>query len=717
MSNFVISDTLPLLKQDLISSDYTGYFEITDYYRYLGYAEHFDDDPVIAKAHAIEKVFVLHEKHIYDNDLVAGSMRGCFSEKYSAEELAYASKIANNYGKNTFWTNVDHDAIDYGSVLSFGVNGIISKINASMEKHSDLKKLLFLQSAHITMNAFSEMIRGYAEAARIKAEVTGKENLYEIARICDKVSREKPETFHEALQLVWLIHVSFLYENRYAMALGRLDQYLYPFYLNDNISEEQAKELISCTLYKIYERNIITSHIHNTGQDDVVNIVIGGVKRDGSDAVNELSYIILDAVKECKVPGPNLSARVSNKNPDEFIDKCLEVIGTGIGYPALMNDEVNIAALERYGYKPEDCNDYCMVGCIENFLPGKQPPWSDGRFNSPKYLELALNNGRCMLSNVQRGPETGDAENFKSMDEFLSAVKTQMQHGASEYVRVFNNDASRYNHDLYSQPYLSCYHDDCIVRGLDVRNGGSVYPSIHGAASMGIATFTDSLTAIEKVVYDDNVISLSTLRDVLKNNFEDNDDIRSILLKMPKYGNNDAYADKYAQWFVDTHYEIFSGYKTFDGGGFYLAIASNIDNIPAGKEIAATPDGRMSMQPLSDAASPGHGMDINGITSVLLSCSKPDFTKVACGSVLNIKFAGSIFEQKNIAKLRSLVRVYFERGGQEMQINCVSREDLIHATNNPDLYKNLVVRVSGFSAFYVDLSNEVQMDILERTEH
>lgn len=709
--------TLDLLKQELSGADFTGSRRIEDYYRYLGYKEHYEANPMEAKAHAIAKLFTAHEKYIYDNDLVAGSLQGCYSDGYSEHELGYAAKIADSYGKNTFWTNLDHDAIDYEMALGVGVGGIIEKIDASMKTHSDKKKLTFLRSARIAMTAFSEMIKGYGEAAQKKAETTQNSNHYEIARICRKIARARPETFHEALQLVWLIHMSFLYEGRYAMALGRMDQYLYPFYQKDTISRERATELVACTLYKIYEKNIITSFIFKAGQDDVVNIAIGGVKRDGSDAVNELSYIILDAVKECRVPGPNLSARISQKNPDAFLEKCLEVIGTGIGYPALMNDEVNVEALGRYGYSMEDCRDYCMVGCIENFIPGKQVPWSDGRYNSPKYVELALNNGRCMLTGVQMGPETGDAEGFNTVDQLLAAVKTQMAHGAAEYVGIFNNESLRYDHVLYSQPYLSCYHQDCIGRGLDIRDGGSVYPSIHGAGCMGIATVSDSLAAIEKAVYEDKALSLGQLRDILISDFEGREDIRRQLLDAPKYGNNDDFVDKYAQWYVDTHYELLSKYRTVDGGGIYVAIASNVSNIPAGLEIAASPDGRKSKEPLSDAASPGHGFDVNGITAVLLSCSKPDYTKSACGTVLNVKFDGGVFKPKNIEKLRSLVRVYFERGGQEMQVNCVSREMLMDASANPEMYRDLVVRVSGFSAFYVDLSREVQQDILERTEH
>jgi len=693
-----------------------GLPNICDYLMYLGYREHYNDDSLTAKAYATAKLFTDHEKHIYDNDLIVGSIYGKFSDKYTNAELSSAQRIAGSYGKNSFWTNADHFAADFETPLKIGIGGMIEKIKKSIEKYqNNKKKQIFLNAMLITMTGFSEMIKGYGKAAMEKAKVTGNPELFEAAKICEKIALDKPGNFREALQLVWFIHLSFLYESRYAMALGRLDQYLYPFYKKDSITYERALEFMECALYKIHESNVYY------GGDDVVNIAIGGVTRDGKDAVNELSYIILEAVKNCAVPGPNLSARISAKNPEQFLDECLKVIGTGIGYPALMNDEVNVAALSRYGYSIQDCRNYCMVGCIENFIPGKQPPWSDGRFNSPQYLDLTLNNGVNTMTGVKTGIETGDisdADQFDTMEKFLTALKIQMDHGLSEYMRLFNNEAERYDKIMYSQPYLSCYCRDCIGKGLDIRDGGAIYPSAHSPCCMGIATVADSLAAIEKIVYKDKIITLAELRDILAVNFENHEEIRSRLLKAPKYGNNDDEADKYAKWFVDTHFGIYSKYRTFDGGGVYVAIASNVNNIPAGTEVAATPDGRQKGEPLSDASSPTHGMDKSGLTAVMLSCSKPDFTKAACGTVLNIKFSSDMMTgEPDRKKIAALLRVYFKRGGQEAQINCVSKEILRDASENPEMYRNLVVRISGFSAYYTELSKAVQKDILERTEY
>lgn len=695
-----------------------------NYLAYLGYSQHYDDPVPIARAYAIESLFTRHKKHIYDNDLVAGSIRGRITtDPISDAQLQLADRVVASYGSNYFLTNADHFAPDYKTFLKDGVQGTLDKIDKSLEVHKNdpdfAKKEVFLKAAKITMKAFSQMIRQYGEAAKAKAqELTdpfNKSNLQKIANICEKISLKAPETFHEALQLVWFVHLSFQYEGRYAMALGRLDQFLYPYYENDvkngTLTRDQALKLVQYTLFKIGENRYF-------GFDDVVNIAIGGVKRDGTGGVNELSYIILEAVKNCNIPGPNLSARLYKGMPDEFLDECLKVIGTGLGYPALMNDEVNIPALHRVGYALEDCRDYCMVGCIENFIQGMQPPWSDSRYNVPKYIELAWNNGKCAQTGVQMGPQTGDVSEFKTMADFMAALEKQMAFGAAEYVALFNNENQRYNKFNYMQPYLSCYCASCIERGLDINDGGAYYPSAHGAGCMGIATVADSLAAIEEAVYNRKICTFETLKEALLADFNGYEDLRAKLLNLPKYGNNIDLVDKYAVWFVDITHKLFSKYRTWDGGAFYTAIASNVQNISAGSVIAATPDGRKNGMPLSDAASPMRHADKNGPTGVINSVTKPDYTKVACGTVLNQKYTPNMFtDPQKRAKLLALIKTYFAKGGQEMQINSVNRAILQDAMDHPENYRDLVVRVSGFSAYYTQLDRSVQLDILQRTEH
>ena len=678
-----------------------------------GYEAHLDDPIPLARAHAAAALFTGHAKHIYPHDRILGSLRGALG-KASPARLAWARELADSYGRNTFWTNCDHYAPDYPTFLAQGIPGTLARIADARIVHAgDPGRLQNLEAMELTLRGFREMILGYAQAARNAAG--GDPELLAAADACQAVADAPPATFRESLQLAWLCHTAFLYEGRYAMALGRMDQYLYPYYAADRaagrITPEEAQDLLACTLLKIGEYRLL-------GGDDVVNIAIAGCTRQGDPALNPLSYAILRAVRDCNIPGPNLSARLYPGVDEGFLDECLQVIGTGLGYPALMNDAVNIPALAAKGYPLEDARDYAMVGCIENFIPGKQPPWSDGRYNTPKYLELALNGGVCMLTGVPMGPPTPPAEEMASMEDFMAALKRQMRHGASLYMARFRNENDRYRRENYTQPFLSLFCQDCIGRGLDIREGGALYPSVHGAGCMGIATVADSLAAIHRVVFQEGRCTLAQLRDALAADFQGREPLQAALLRAPKYGNGDPFVDQYAQWFVDFQAELFDGYRTPDGGRVYIAIASNVQNIPAGREVAATPDGRRARAPLSDAASPMHGMDRQGPTAVIRSVTRPDYTKVACGTVVNQKYSPEMFSRpEKRALLRSMIQVYLAQGGQEIQINAVSRELLRDAMDHPEAYGSLVVRVSGFSAYYTTLDRTVQEDILQRTQH
>ena len=700
--------SLKELKTEMAACANGGAYILTDLLA-KGYTENMSQSNVLRRADGIYSLFTGHGKYVYDNDRILGSMRGMYSG--NVNRIPDAGKIVSEMGNRNFSTGFDHYAPNYEHFLKNGIKGTVDNIDMSLKKYSDDKqKQDFLRAARKTMEAMSIVLEQYADEAE-------KKGLTEAAQRCRNVAHNAPVTFGEALQLMFAAHMLFVYEGRYAMALGRMDQYLYPYYKADKeagrITREDAEDLVACALYKFHERTVLW------GADDVVNIAIGGVKpEDGSDAVNELSYIILDAVNDCHIPGPNLSARISKHTSMDFIDACLKVVGTGLGYPAMMNDEVNIAALERYGYKKEDCRNYCMVGCIENFIQGKQPPWSDGRYNSPKYIELALNNGVDMLSGEQIGPQTGDAAELSTMEQFMSALDEQMRYGAKCYMEYIHRVTTNVDAVNYQSPFLSCFCDGCIEKGIDINMGGAEYPSAHGAACMGIGTMADCLAAIEKLVYNDKKMSLSHMVEILKANFEGYEKERALMLSCPKYGNNDEFADKYARWFIEEHFDIFNEYKTYDGGPVYIIIASNTQNIDAGHCIAATPDGRFAQSEVSDAASPMHGVDKNGPTAALLSLSKPDYTKSATGTVVNQKYPPSVFEDdEKRRKLGALIRVYFDHGGQEIQINSVSRDVLYDAMNNPEKYNSMVVRVSGFSAYYTRLPKEVQLDILKRTEH
>ncbi|MBR3691587.1 MAG: hypothetical protein IKL89_02655 [Clostridia bacterium] len=679
------------------------------YYRYLGLRDHLHTPQPILRAYGIEALFSRSGAHIHRQDLIVGCTRGA-SYAGPAEAVEHAKRFVASLGRREFWTNDSHFAPDYEYILTRGLPGLFADIEASRARHAaDPRRLEMLTGMQIALGGFRRLISNYAAAAEglIGLEDYDEERLSFISANCRALLNAAPATFAEGLQLVWLCHTAFMLEERGAMALGRMDQYLYPLYAADiaagRLDDKRAVELLSNTFTKI-------------PSSDVVNICIGGMDRDKKCRINGLSRCILRAVRACMSPGPNLSLRYTPDLPEDFFRECLESIGTGLGYPALMNDEINIAALSRMGYAEEDVYNYCMVGCIENFLPGQQPPWSDGRFDAPRFIDYVLNEG-ISAYNRSMGITRRPCEEIASMEEFMNLLCAELSQGAAEYCATFNAKCGGISQEALPEPFLSCFCKECIERGQDINNGGTKYPSAHGAVLMGVATMADSLAAIEKVVFGDRIATLPELRDALAANFEGYDALYAALLAAPKYGNNDDFADKYAVWFLDFLASEFDRYRTPDGGRFYVAMAANVQNIYAGQRIGATPDGRKVGEPLSDAASPTYGRDVRGATATLLSVSKPDYTKAACGTVINQKYSPSLFRGENLSKLSALVRTYFARGGQEIQMNATSRETLIDAMEHPEKYPTLVVRVSGFSEYYVRLAKEVQLDILSRTQH
>jgi len=678
------------------------------YFRYLGLRDHLSDPIPMMRAHGIYSLFANTKPIIYKNDLIVGSIYGACAEENELK-LQHAKSMTDRLGERSFITNRDHYAPYYGKALTIGIPGLIRSIDTSLATHAgDPEKCNTLRGMKLSLEGFLQRIQNYADAAReLQNDPTyDRERLAFIADNCDALCAGAPKSFAQALQLIWFCHNTFLLEGRGAMALGRMDQYLYPFYKNDieneRLTREEAIELLENVFIKIEP-------------DETINICVGGTGEDGKCQINELSYCILWAIKSCNVPGPNLSARITPDTPEKFLDEALQSIGTGLGYPALMNDTVNLSALRRYGYAEKDILNYSMVGCIENFITGMQPPWSDGRFDPPRFFENVFNNG-VNESNHSFSIETGEVDTIKTMEEFLRRFEIQLAYGAEEYCMLFRTRNENINQTYYAEPFLSCFCMDCIGRGLDINNGGAIYPSVHGVALMGIGTICDSLAAIEKVVFVDREATIQELKEALANNFEGYEALQTKLLAAPKYGNNDPFVDKYAVWFVDYMASQFAKQKTRDGGGIYIAMAANVQNISAGRCIGATPDGRKKGEPLSDAASPTYGRDTRGATCTFSSIAKPDYTQVACGSVVNQKFSPSMFEAHNRKKLAALIRGYFQMGGQELQINATSRQNLIDAMEHPESHASLVVRVSGFSAYYTQLEKAVQQDILSRTQ-
>jgi formate C-acetyltransferase len=593
-------------------------------------------------------------------------------------------------GQRDFWAGFDHTLADYPTLLSIGVGGYCARVRVSLGRQSDPKTQVFLRAVGLTLQAFSGFIRRLAGSAREAGYETH-------ARICDAIAIEPPQGFREAIQLVWLTHLAFRSEGRHHMALGRLDQYLWPFYQDDlaqgRLTRANALDLL-CHLW---------ARLDEIGE--VQNICIGGLTPDGRDATNDLSYLCLDATRLVGSPHTNLSARFHDDTPEAFHRACFEVIRTGIGFPAIFNDHVLLQGLDEIGIPTEVARDYCMVGCIETMLAGRQPAWSDSRFNTPLYLLRAME---------RLGGEQG-----RSYERLVALFRSEAAEGLAAHVARMNAHIARYPVERFPDPFLSALTRSCIERGCDVNDGGAEYPRFHGVCMMGLATIADSLAAVKKLVFEERSVEYAVLLKALENDFVGAEGLRQMLMHAaPKYGNDEPYVDQIAaqvvQWTADECLR-----HRMPGGGCYVsAMAANVQNISAGREVGATPDGRRAFTPLSDAASPYFGRDRRGPTAFLASVATPDYHRVLTGSVINMRFDPDHFQDESDARrFLSFTRQFVARRIPELQFNFTKNETLRAAQQEPETYRNLVVRVSGFSARFVELAPEIQTDIMRRRAH
>ncbi len=582
-------------------------------------------------------------------------------------------------GLRTFREGADHVAIDNERLIREGLPGFIARAEAGCREHgtSDAQAML------VVLLGLKRFFERAAEACQSERP--------EVAQRLINLTKNKPETFEEGLQLIWLLFVLVEADGpRHHNALARIDQYLIDLYYKSAPGRERALECL-CQIWSKVE-----------GFHEVTNICIGGVKPDGTDAVNELSFLVLEATKLVQSASTNLSARLSSESSDEFVLACVDLISTGIGFPAIFNDNVNIKMLTNLGFPVEAARDYALFGCVEPLVAGRQVAWSDGRFSMPE----------SFLKAVMR------LEEFDSYEELWAAFASEMHQDMIVYADSYNRALEAMPSTKFPDPLLSALVRDCLGRGRDINDGGAEFPRFHGVGMMGIATITDGLAAIKKLVFEERRILAADLVAALKGNFDTYEELQATLLNCaPKYGNDDEYCDNIAQEVVKLCAEVCLE-QSVSGGGFLLScMASNISNIPAGAALGATPDGRLAGFPISDAASPVGGRDHLGPTAFINSIVKPDYTGQAC-TVVNMRFQPEFFKSEaGQRNMLALLRGFIAGGGQEIQFNVTGQEILVAAQKEPEKYADLLIRVSGFSAYFVRLEREVQNDILRRTIH
>lgn len=586
-----------------------------------------------------------------------------------------------------------------------------------------------LKGMNLAIEAVLTLARRYSEYA---AELAKKEHnparrkeLETISAVCKHVPAYAPRTFHEALQAYWFIHLAVITELNVwdSYNPGRLDQHLYPFYKRQieegTLTTEQAKELLQCFWIKFNNQPAppkvgITEEQSGTYTDFAL-INIGGVDpATGADAVNEVSYLMLDVVEQMRLVQPSACIQISAKNPERFLKRACRVIRCGFGQPSVFNTDVIIREMLHDGKTMFDARSGGPSGCVETSSFGKESCTLTGYCNWPKIFELALNNGVDPRTGKQVGPKTGDAEMFESFEQVMQAYEKQLAYFIDLKVKG-NNVIERLYARYLPAMMLSVLTDDCIRKGRNYHNGGPRYNTTY-IQGVGIGTLTDALTAVKYHVFDRNDVTMPHLLAALKANFEGYQDLENKLAyQTPRYGQDNDYADAIAAEVFELYFKHVNGRPNTKGGRYRINLLPTTVHVYFGQVTGALPHGRRAGLPLSDGISPSQGTHSYGPTAVVKSAAKIDHSRTG-GTLLNMKFNPQVLEGDGLEKLAMLIRSYFKLDGHHIQFNVVNKETLLAAQKNPQDYKDLIVRVAGYSDYFVDLGEDLQNEIIARTE-
>jgi len=627
-----------------------------------------------------------------------------------------------------------HTALD-GAIYQCGMLDYKKRIAARIEQLDFLTdpeatdRNEELKAMEISCDAVILFAERHAELAEQMAQEASPERaaeLREIARVCRKVPAHKPETFHEAIQMYWFVHLGTITElNGWdAMNPGHFDQHLAPFYEAElaagTLTREQAKELLCCFWIKVNNHPAppkvgITARESGT-YNDFTNLNIGGISAEGKDGVSEVSYIMLEIVEELHILQPGNAVHVSRVTPDRFLEAACKVIRQGHGYPSVFNPDVYTVELMRQGKTLRDAREGGCSGCIEVGAFGKEAFVLTGYLNVPKILEVTLNNGIDPLTGKRVGIETGDPREFNSYDELYQAFVKQLNDIVELKIRV-SNYIDRMFAKYAPAPFLSVVIADCIDKGRDYYDAGPRYNTNYIQCT-GLGTVTDSLAALKKHVFEEKRFSIEQILEALAKNFEGEEFLRqTIVNKTPFFGNDDDYADSIALKVYDDLLAAIDGKPNTKGESFHLNMLSTTCHIYFGKMLGATPNGRFAGKSISDGTSPSHGADTHGPSAVIRSLTKLDHT-MSGGTLLNQRFLPSLLKRdEDIRKLAALIRSYFTMGGHHIQFNIVDTATLKAAQDNPEDYKDLLVRMAGYSDYFNDMNADLQQEVIERTEN
>lgn len=654
------------------------------------------------------------------------SLEDVLNRRYG-KEIDEISKVVKINQKDHAQGHICPNCIEW---LNLGPAGLKEQAREKLKTCSEGQRdfyesvILVMEGVQNFMVRYHDLIMSMAEKEQNEEK---KKSMIQVAANCKELSKRPAETFHEAVQSIWFLFVVLQMEsNASSFSPGRLDRHLIQYYEKDvkegRLDRQAALEIIECMWLKfneiVYMRN---SHgaKYFAGFPIGFNIAVGGQDEEGNDYSNDLSFLFLEAQRHLGLPQPNLSVRLHEGTGDELLHEAVRVVAKGSGMPQFFNDKAVIPSIMELGIEEKDAMDYAIVGCVELTTQGNNLGWSDSAmFNLNKALEVTLTGGVCLLTGERIAPDFGSLKSYETFGQLEQAFQKQIDYFMDKMILACE-EVEKAHIDLLPSPFLSASIDDCMEKGMDVTAGGAKY-NLSGIQMIQVANLADSLAAIKQLVYDEKRVSREEMLDALKKDFEGYEILRTMMLnKVPKYGNDvdwvDAMGTKWADYFKN-RLRTFTNYR---GGPYHTGMYTVSAHVPMGENVGATPDGRHAGEPLADGGmSPVYGRDIKGPTAVLKSVSKLDKTLTTNGGLLNMKFLPEFFHNETgVKKFGSFLRSFVDLEIPHIQFNVVRKEDLIAAKENPEQYRGLTVRVAGYTAYFTELADELQNEIIARTSY
>ena len=649
----------------------------------------------------LQKVISDMEEKYEDEDIESYEIG---RELERAFKIPYDKEMKDAYNELP-WFLGNHINLNYEKMIGKGFGQLISEIKEYLKNTEDASKKEYYESAMIAAKASSEFIARYAQTLRDYPNQRGlsverKEEIEKMADICEKIATKPADTFYEAIQFTWMLHIIASIQGGSALSFARIDQYLYPYYKKDVqkriINDEEVQELLSCLWLKVNEPKMRT----------VQSVTLGGITREGEDAANELTRICLKTAADVGMPYPNIGLRINKKNPDWIYEEAVQTAKAGCGQPQLINDDVWITNMKKLGYSQEDANDYYNMGCVEIMVPGKQPNWGVCEAIAfPVLIEDVMKEWK------------DDPDKIKTFDDFMEIYYKYMDEAVeADYKEAVQKKAVM--KDQCYDPYCSLLIDGCLENGQDMLQGGSECPMHWSVYGYGIGTVADSLCAVKKFIFDEKKVTMEEMSNALDHNFEGYEELQAMLLKeTPSYGNGidevDDIAEKVLSHFTKAVMDLNNRNET---DKFVSTLFGYFFHIYHGEIAGATPDGRMKGEAFSDSMGPSQGRDEQGPTRLLNSVLHLNDELVTGGYALNFKINPSFLnEDKGTRSIEQLLKAYIENAGPQIQIYTTNMEDLKDAQIHPEKHRDLIVRVGGYCEFFVNLDKVLQTEIIHRT--